>query len=437
MRKHEMRGAAALRLVGGGGLAVVVLLLMLGGADPRQGPESAQPGQAKPAGWPAAGRRPAKPPTATAVPPVHSMDISKLDCGGCHTCEPATPENRCLRECPRSVAEVIAEAAHETLPEDVILLHAFEWEDRSFMPVPFNHRLHADMAGMAGGCEVCHHHTAPGKLHPACKTCHKAAYARNARQEMRMPSLKGAYHRQCMGCHRDWSHNTKCSLCHLPKGDRQEGDLPAVKDLLHPADPAGHRPIENPEHIHHKTDYEDGPHVMFRHREHVELYGYKCERCHLGESCAGCHEHAEKPKERLSVVKEETHGACFDCHAEDACERCHSEEPHAAPRRFNHDATGFSLKRYHDKLTCQACHTRLLFLRKLENDCTSCHKNWGPDTFDHAVTGQPLDETHAEIECEGCHTDGRFVHRPSCEECHDTEEVRYPVKRPGPAAGSR
>ena len=28
--------------------------------------------------------------------------------------------------------------------------------------------------------------------------------------DLRMPNLKGAYHRQCLNCHRDWAHENEC-----------------------------------------------------------------------------------------------------------------------------------------------------------------------------------------------------------------------------------
>ncbi|MFH1111063.1 MAG: cytochrome c3 family protein [Planctomycetota bacterium] len=361
-----------------------------------------------------------------------AMDAAKMDCKQCHSCDSPTKENLCLQMCPRSVAEAIADAAHEQLPPDVILLHAFGWEERRFMPVPFNHKVHSNMAGMAGGCDVCHHRSSPGRLHPPCRGCHKAAYAKQSEEEMRMPSLKGAYHRQCMGCHRNWSHSTKCSICHLPKGDQRE-PVADVQEFLSPSDPAIHPPIENPEYIVKKTEYEAGPVTMFRHREHVDVYGYDCERCHRGANCASCHERARKPKETLATVKEQTHDACFACHAEDRCERCHSKEGEVKPQRFDHSVTGFPLEKYHGQLTCRACHKRLFFLRRLESDCGSCHKDWKTDTFNHAVTGQALDENHRSIDCKDCHTDGRFISPPSCKECHEDDEgIEFPKKRPGP-----
>lgn len=361
-----------------------------------------------------------------------AMELAALDCGSCHSCNAPTKDSPCLRLCPRSVAETIADAAHEVLPDDIIMLNAFDWEERNFMPTAFTHKLHADMAGMAGGCGICHHHTAKGKLHPPCKECHKPTYAASSVEDMRMPSLKGAYHRQCMGCHRDWAHNTKCSVCHLPKGDQDEPI--DVDKLLAKGDVAGtHPPIESPEHIFHETDYEPGPNVMFRHRDHVNEYGYECERCHRDEGCERCHERLQKPKERLEVVGRETHGACFACHEEDRCERCHSTDKDPKPQRFDHSLTGFPLGKYHDKLTCRACHKRLFFLRKLQGDCAFCHKNWDPDTFEHGITGQVLDENHTDIDCGDCHKDAKFVDPPSCDECHD-EDISFPARRPGPVS---
>jgi predicted CXXCH cytochrome family protein len=388
--------------------------------------KAAQAAEAAAATQPAGGRKP-------------PMDLSNIPCNVCHSCDNPSKEDRCLRfACPRSadsgVAEAIAAAAHEQLPPDIFQLDAFEWTEKRFMPVKFHHKLHANMAGVAGGCEVCHHHTAKGQLHPSCKTCHKAQFEKTSRDEMRMPSLKGAYHRQCMGCHRNWSHNTKCSICHAPK-DEQTEPIP-VEQVLPPGDVAGrHPPIENPEQILVKTEYKPGPNVMFRHRQHVERYGYECERCHRGQSCGRCHEPAQKPKEQLGVVKEKTHEACFSCHEDDTCDRCHSPEETPSPKAFDHSLTGFSLGKYHERLTCRACHKRLFFTRVLQGECTFCHKDWEPETFQHAVTGQDLDETHAEIACQECHKDGRFISPPSCSECHE-EDVAFPVKRPGPVTST-
>ena len=67
------------------------------------------------------------------------------------------------------------------------------------------------MSQMAGGCAVCHHYTQEDAKHPACKACH----AIDAGGDIRKPGLKGAYHRQCIGCHESMKiGKTGCTDCH-------------------------------------------------------------------------------------------------------------------------------------------------------------------------------------------------------------------------------
>ena len=87
--------------------------------------------------------------------------------------------------------------------------------EKDYNPVPFEHQAHAKMAEMWNGCTTCHHRaplatTQPAAALPqhksqedagavpACKSCHEAA---GGRPDIRMPNLKGAYHRQCLNCH--------------------------------------------------------------------------------------------------------------------------------------------------------------------------------------------------------------------------------------------
>lgn len=359
------------------------------------------------------------------------MELSEAGCGLCHACENPTDESPCLRMCPRILAEAIAEAAHEKLPEDIVLLDAFPWSDRRFMPVPFTHETHAHMAGMAGGCQVCHHHTAEGRAHPACKTCHKPVFAAgSAKEELRMPSLKGAYHRQCVGCHREWSGETTCSVCHAVKGNQARPT--DVKEMLAEGHFVKYPIVESPEDVLHKTGYDLGPYVMFRHKDHIDRYGYACDRCHSDQPCSRCHGRTEKPKQPREIERQR-HTACFPCHEDDACERCHSKEESPGPKYLDHAVTGFPLGRHHERLTCRACHRRLWFIRKLEGGCTFCHKDWEPETFNHAVTGQALDENHADIDCADCHAEHKFDRPPVCTECHEEDEgFIFPKKRPGP-----
>ncbi len=117
-----------------------------------------------------------------------------------------------------------------------------------YEPVGFSHRIHDEIVG--GDCSACHHRFSSDpsdrvgvdlrefhaqvdvKLGGACATCHpdmkeKAPQGcqrcHGAPYEADAPSrigLKGAYHRQCIGCHerqpRAASAPTSCSGCHHP-----------------------------------------------------------------------------------------------------------------------------------------------------------------------------------------------------------------------------
>jgi hypothetical protein len=78
-------------------------------------------------------------------------------------------------------------------------------------PVKFTHDAHT---GFAESCASCHHHSKEGET-PACSECHSAAP--KIENNLEVPGLKGAFHRQCMDCHRDIGGPMKCSECHEKK----------------------------------------------------------------------------------------------------------------------------------------------------------------------------------------------------------------------------
>lgn len=106
-----------------------------------------------------------------------------------------------------------------------------------FVPVDFDHVGHVDMIG---GCSECHHHTTGAvpkneecqRCHSggkpvaaiACRDCHaadpfSAAYVREQgadrfRYHLDQPGLKGAYHLNCVGCHRNAGGPVDCVDCH-------------------------------------------------------------------------------------------------------------------------------------------------------------------------------------------------------------------------------
>jgi len=318
----------------------------------------------------------------------------------------------------------------QSVPDLVIL---DELEDL-YLPVPFDHKGHADMAGMTRSCTVCHHYTPEGTEHPACKSCHEVS---PVRENMRKPGLKAAYHRQCLACHREWSHETNCVICHAAKlghGEQPVATRPSKGDIMGRM----HPPIPEPDtevYSVHAVDAESR--VIFRHKEHIYRFGLRCVECHHEDSCDRCHEVGRRHEQRV-VTLEEHHKPCKRCHVADMrepdgeCDRCHWKAGQSAPAPFQHTMTGWALGDHHERLSCRLCHATLPFT-KLDRTCNNCHGMWNSDNFDHAVTGQMLDSNHAEADCESCHADRLFDAPPVCNECHDEEEgIAFPERRPGP-----
>jgi len=97
----------------------------------------------------------------------------------------------------------------ETLTLDILI--------NRYGSVEFSHGYHAEMTG---DCSSCHHHSAEGST-PACGECHEAITVYHYSGVQRGPSigLKGAYHRQCMGCHQEMeSGPVGCTDCHEKEG---------------------------------------------------------------------------------------------------------------------------------------------------------------------------------------------------------------------------
>ena len=98
---------------------------------------------------------------------------------------------------------------------------------------------HASMAQMGKDCATCHHYSPPGTI-PPCKECHGLGAESG---DLRKPNLKGAYHRQCMACHVEWSHETQCGACHARapgRGATAAGADPT--DIVGTGAPAARRP---------------------------------------------------------------------------------------------------------------------------------------------------------------------------------------------------
>ena len=75
-------------------------------------------------------------------------------------------------------------------------------------PVPFDHKQHV---AIAKDCKSCHHSDQPGQ-EQKCFACHKD------KADGKKLSLKDAFHKQCMDCHKkEGKGPIKCNDCHSKK----------------------------------------------------------------------------------------------------------------------------------------------------------------------------------------------------------------------------
>lgn len=347
--------------------------------------------------------------------PAHLI-FQATSCRDCHNCLKPTAKDPCLDPCPRSI-KIITTPFPEEGPDVVMLDQLSEL----YVPVPFAHKLHAQMAQQMGdGCKACHHHSPEGRI-PPCRECH---HDPSKPRDLRQPGLKGAYHRQCMNCHIEWSHDTSCIFCHARKVAGLLAARPAdTTDLVG----IKHPRITEPEKKVYKTSYNVGTVVTFHHGQHVKQFGFKCAECHHGQRCTRCHDIEAKSERALLRTKEEHHKPCINCHGQKKCNECHEK---TETEGFSHANIGWPLKGYHQSLKCSSCHPNMRRITRLNRDCIACHGNWSPKTFKHTVTGLELDEAHVENDCAECHVDRKFDKKASCANCHP-DGREYPRSKPG------
>ncbi len=345
----------------------------------------------------------------------HSTQI--LKCSTCHSCDVPTKENPCIKPCPREKIISI-----DQLPEEgpnVLTIDKFKKQTDVYEPVIFSHRLHAEMSGMGGGCKMCHHYNPPGRV-IGCSDCHELT---RKREDVSKPDLKGAYHRQCIDCHRLWSGKVECLNCHQLKNSKTKTDISTIVKKngkrIHPQ-------IITPAIVKFDTPKAAGKLVTFYHLEHTDLFSIDCSKCHKNESCSKCH---AKDLVTLKAGKtlEQKHLICSNCHnTKQACSYCHLN---TVKPGFNHkERTGFDIDKYHGKLKCVRCHTTKEKFTGLRGDCSSCHGIWTHENFRHKITGIALDENHSSLECTDCHQEKNYAN-PTCSNCH--EDKSFPKFFPG------
>lgn len=256
-----------------------------------------------------------------------------------------------------------------------------------YEPVPFDHKTHAEMAEMWEGCITCHHRPpttqpigqpvinphdqADSDKIPACKSCHAIA---PEQVDMHMPSLKGAYHRQCLNCHREWANENSCTACHRPRNGITPAPPPTPDDIVGRM----HPPIPQPDAKLYVARYTPavGPNVLFRHIEHSTKYGLKCVNCHRHDTCSSCHNGNSRGPQLLHPGEtwDKTHGPCIGCHQQDRCRTCHFDDGESPPAPFEHRMIGQLLDDDHSSLKCGQCHSVLKARKIVTCGDASCHK---------------------------------------------------------------
>lgn len=334
-----------------------------------------------------------------------------INCSECHTCSIPTFKNPCLKLFPDFRREGLTIFNTSSDAPELIRIDTLSMEYEASI---FTHKLHAEMSDMAGGCISCHHLNPPGKI-LSCIKCHEAG----TKTDLTKPGLKGAYHRQCLNCHKEWSSKTICTVCHLKKGDTESSDKTEYIGKSHEKRQVPAKRV-------YQTGEKDRPFVTFYHDEHNSLFGIKCADCHKNESCNRCHD----KNENNAAAEKYPHENCINCHLRQTendteCQKCHSTKE-SPP--FSHTAKGWELNTFHKPLSCQSCHTANVF-KKISTNCLSCHSSWKNNVFDHNVTGLKLDENHIDNVCSDCHKGMNFNKKPYCNDCHDN--YSFPVYKPG------
>lgn len=341
-------------------------------------------------------------------------------------------------------------------------------DDRSWKKTPFDHNKsrfplmgkHAQVE-----CKKCHLTPAFKDAPMDCYSCHK-----------KDDKHKGAYGTKCDTCHAesDWKtitfdhelhtkyplrglHMTaKCESCH--KGNLYQDKTPADCYACHKKDDK------------HKGRFSEQCQRCHTERgwtiplfDHDRDTTYRLKGYHRRTKCDGCHTGV--------LYKDKTPTDCYACHRKDdvhrsnfgeQCATCHGEDRWKTIA-FNHDRdTKYPLLGRHRTVTCESCHTGILYKDKTPTACYSCHKqddvhrrklgtecqdchslrDWKLWDFDHDTrTRFKLDGGHKGLGCEVCHHErmekkvrassacvachkkddkheGTFG--PQCDRCHDT-----------------
>lgn len=338
-----------------------------------------------------------------------------VNCKTCHETEYPTHYDPGLLECPRTDMVTVYHPPDEG-PETVLI----DEMSSLYNGVNFPHKIHAEMSEMSGGCTGCHHYNTTGPV-LNCRKCHSV---KRSRDDISLPDLKAAYHRQCVSCHRQWNNDRGCNkVCHQSIESTSKKISDEEKGLSHPE-------INIPDKLVWQTNSKTNKTVTFYHNEHTELFKLECKSCHTSEGCISCHlEKSIREKLNTALTErsiEEHHKPCSNCHMGNSCNKCHKDH---VMQPFDHGtSSGWVLKSYHKNVNCSNCHGSSLPYKRTGHKCVTCHKNFTAK-FDHKLAGFEFSEGHTGLECKNCHAGDDFIKTPVCTECHDDKS--YPQDLPG------
>ena len=282
------------------------------------------------------------------------------------TCEPC-PVCPATGEVP---GDADAKEPGDQGPEECVLYHLVD----RYEPTVFTHSNHVEYEE---DCTVCHHHSSEVESYPPCRACHGIAF-----KDLNKPGLKGAYHRQCMNCHRQMeSGPLGCEDCHAVRTPAPVAQEDLARKYVPDTMKLGHL----------SADFAE---VVFNHRLHAELTDH-CDACHhhhgdveVAPPCRECHKTAEtKEGGKAPGLKNAYHDQCLNCH------RALGKKGKKAP------------------LNCTDCHLSRKAPETVELGAAS--KQFEVMSFDHSMHTETTDY------CTDCHHSNKSYDRiVACGECH-------------------
>ncbi|MBW1880774.1 MAG: cytochrome c class III, partial [Deltaproteobacteria bacterium] len=170
----------------------------------------------------------------------HQREALEPDCAGCHATLPRPPSESTCAVChtgppgesaARPELAPLPPTSDDDFPDVIVIeLLAADYEASEMPHAKIVEHLDALVrdSELAAAfhpttevlCSGCHHHSPVGERPPGCGSCHDLESHPTEDQ----PSLKAAYHRQCLGCHEEMGlEQVGCTDCHA---DANQEDSP-------------------------------------------------------------------------------------------------------------------------------------------------------------------------------------------------------------------